>query len=130
MMVKIPNITPKNKQCDGIVNLIDMYPTLLDLCGLPQNLDNDGKSFAELIYNPDMEWSTPTLTDYNYGGHRIYDGRYSYIVFIEQGIEELYDHQADPMEWRNLAQDQAYSNIKDRLKVLVPTQREPVALRD
>ena len=73
---------------------------------------------------------TDSLTDYNYGGHRIYDGRYSYIVFIEQGIEELYDHQVDPMEWRNLAQDQAYTNIKDRLKALVPAKREPVALRD
>ena len=127
LMVKVPGVTPKRKRCDGIVNLIDMYPTLLELCGLPKNSENEGRSFAELIHNPDMEWNTPTLTDYNYGGHRVYDGRYSYIVFTEQGTEELYDHQTDPMEWNNLAQEDEYAAVKARLKALVPTQREPIA---
>ena len=127
MMVKVPNVTPKNKKCRGIVNLIDMYPTLVDLCGLPRNPENDGKSFAELIYNPDLEWNKPTLTDYNFGGHRVYDGRFSYIVFIEQGIEELYDHQIDPMEWNNLSENEEYAVVKSRLKALIPSKREPVA---
>ena len=104
-----------------------MYPTLLELCGLPENSENEGRSFAELIHNPDMKWNSPTLTDYNYGGHRIYDGRYSYIVFTEQGTEELYDHQTDPMEWNNLAQEEEYAAVKARLKALIPTEREPVA---
>ena len=127
MMVKVPGVTPKRKRCDGIVNLIDMYPTLLELCGLPENPENEGRSFAELIHNPDMKWNTPTLTDYNYGGHRVYDGRYSYIVFTEQGTEELYDHKTDPMEWNNLVQEDAYAAVKARLKALIPTQREPVS---
>ena len=127
LMVKVPGITPKRKRCVGVVNLIDMYPTLLELCGLPENSENEGRSFAELIHNPDMKWNSPTLTDYNYGGHRIYDGRYSYIVFTEQGTEELYDHQTDPMEWNNLAQEEEYAAVKARLKALIPTEREPVA---
>ena len=127
LMVKVPGVTPKRKKCYGIVNLIDMYPTLLELCGLPENSENEGRSFAQLIHNPDMEWNMPTLTDYNYGGHRIYDGRYSYIVFTEQGTEELYDHQTDPMEWNNLVQEDEYAAVKARLKALIPTQREPVA---
>ena len=127
LMVKVPGVTPKRKKCYGIVNLIDMYPTLLELCGLPENSENEGRSFAQLIHNPDMEWNMPTLTDYNYGGHRIYDGRYSYIVFTEQGTEELYDHQTDPMEWNNLVHEDEYAAVKARLKALIPTQREPVA---
>ena len=127
LMVKVPGVTPKRKKCYGIVNLIDIYPTLLELCGLPENSENEGRSFAQLIHNPDMEWNMPTLTDYNYGGHRIYDGRYSYIVFTEQGTEELYDHQTDPMEWNNLVHEDEYAAVKARLKALIPTQREPVA---
>ena len=125
LMVKVPGVTPNNKKSMGVVNLIDMYPTLLDLCGLPENPENEGRSFADLIRNPDMDWSEPTLTDYGYGGHRIYDGRYSYIVFTSKGTEELYDHQADPMEWHNLVSNPEYAEVKARLKSYVPTEREP-----
>jgi hypothetical protein len=41
------------------------------------------------------------------------------------GTEELYDHQKDPMEWNNLVDNPEYLKIKERLKTLVPTQREP-----
>ena len=70
-MVKVPGVTPENKKCMGVVNLIDMYPTLLELCGLPENTENEGRSFANLIRNPDMEWNEPTLSDYGYGGMEI-----------------------------------------------------------
>ena len=130
LMVKVPGGTPKGRQCTGVVNLIDMYPTLIDLCGLPANPENEGRSFAKLLQNPDMEWNIPTLTDYNYAGHRIYDGRYSYTVFREKGTEELYDHQKDPMEWNNLANNPEYARIKERLKALVPTEIEPESPRN
>jgi arylsulfatase A-like enzyme len=123
MMIKVPGVTPKNKRCDGVVNLIDMYPTLVDLCGLPANPENDGRSFAELIRNPDMKWNYPTLTTYGIGNHRIYDGRYSYITY--KGAEELYDHKNDPMEWKNLARNPEFDAIKERLKEFVPATNEP-----
>ena len=129
-MVKVPGITKENKRCNGLVNLIDMYPTLVELCGLPENSENDGRSFAPLLHNPAMEWNTPLLTDYNYQGHRIYDGRYSYIIFASKGIEELYDHQEDPMEWNNLVHHPEYQQIKERLKKWVPTQCEPESPRN
>ena len=43
------------QECGGVVNLIDMYPTLIELCGLPANPENDGRSFAPLLGNP--TWS-------------------------------------------------------------------------
>ncbi|RMD84812.1 MAG: iduronate sulfatase [Lentisphaerae bacterium] len=130
LMIKVPGLTPKNKKCYGVVNLIDLYPTLVDLCGLPKNPKNDGRSFAELIRNPDMEWRYPTLTTYQRGNHRIYDGRYSYIVYSKKGGEELYDHKTDPMEWRNLANNPEYAAIKERLKKYVPKTNEPEAPRN
>ncbi len=93
MMVKVPGVTPNNKRCYGLVNLIDMYPTLIELCDLPPNPKNDGRSFAELLHNPDMEWNFPTLTTMGFGNHRIFDGRYSYINHKSKGAEQLYDHQ-------------------------------------
>ena len=66
-IVKAPGITPKKGgKTDGVVNLIDMYPTLLELCGLPANKENSGRSFAKLLANPAMKWATPTLTTYQY----------------------------------------------------------------
>ncbi|MBF0198199.1 MAG: sulfatase [Planctomycetes bacterium] len=126
LMVKVPGLTPNNKKCMGVVNLIDLYPTLLDLCGLPKNSNNDGRSLVKLLKSPDMTWNEPTLTDfYHFGAHRIYDGRYSYIVFEGKGTEELYDHKKDPMEWKNLVAHPEYAQIYKRLKALVPTEREP-----
>lgn len=127
LMVKVPGVTPDNTKSKGLVNLIDLYPTLLELCGLPENPENEGRSFAELIHNPRMEWNEPTLSDYNFGGHRIYDGRYSYIVFSQFGTEELYDHHVDPMEWHNLAHAPEYATVKSRLARYLPTAREPMA---
>jgi arylsulfatase A-like enzyme len=127
MMVKVPGVTPDNKTCNGLVNLIDMYPTLVELCDLPANPANDGRSFAKLLYNPDTVWNEPTLTTMGYGNHRIYDGRYSYINHSDRGVEQLYDHQADSMEWNNLISDPAYSEIKDRLKGYLPEINEPLS---
>jgi arylsulfatase A-like enzyme len=128
LMVKVPGVTPKHTQCTGVVNLIDMYPTLIELCGLPENHKNDGRSFATLLRNPDMTWNEPTLTTYNRGNHRIYDGRYSFIHY--RGGEELYDHTRDPMEWTNLARNPEYAHIKARLKSYVPKTNEPESPRN
>jgi arylsulfatase A-like enzyme len=130
LMVKVPGVTPGNKQSQGIVNLIDLYPTLADLCGLPANPENDGRSFAELLRNPDMEWRYPTLTTNSYKDHRIYDGRYSYISHGTRKAEQLYDHQTDPMEWENLAANPAFEEIKVRLRQHLPKHDEPESPRN
>ena len=129
-MVKVPGVTPDNADCKGIVNLIDMFPTLIELC-ISKNPDNDGRSFAQLLHDPTMDWNEPILTDYNYGGHRIYDGRYSYIVFEKcTGTEELYDHKVDPMEWSNLVRMPEYTQTLEQLKKYIPLVRQQEAPRN
>lgn len=128
LMVKVPGVTPKNKRCTGVVSLIDMYPTLVELCGLPANPVLDGRSFAPLLRDPDREWNEPVLTNgCSPGFYRVYDGRHSYISDQRRGAEELYDHGKDPMEWTNLAAKPEYAEIKERLKGLVPKTEEPVS---
>lgn len=124
-MVKVPGVTPDKKTCYGVVNLIDMYPTLIELCNLPENHLNDGRSFAELLHHPDMDWGEPTLTTNKYKEHRIYDGRYSLIIDQKRGIEQLYDHAVDSMEWTNLVENAQYNDIKAYLKTYLPLTNEP-----
>lgn len=123
LMIKVPGVTPNKKRCDGVVNLIDLYPTLSELCNIPVNPTNDGRSFAKLVNKPDMKWNQPTLTTWLEGNHRIYDGRYSYINW--RGGDELYDHKNDPMEHNNLANNPEYAKIMAKLKAHIPTHNEP-----
>jgi arylsulfatase A-like enzyme len=81
--------------------LIDLYPTLIDLCGLPEKV-LDGKSIKPLLQNPMLEW-TPTLTTYGEGNHSVMSEKWHYIT-RRNGVEELYDLENDPLEWTNLMQ--------------------------
>jgi arylsulfatase A-like enzyme len=126
-IVRVPGVTPPNFKCEGVVNLIDMYPTLLELCGLPPNKENDGRSFVPLLKNPSMDWNYPTLTTYQRMNHSITDGRYRYTWYggKADGAEELYDHSVDPLEHTNLASNPEYKAIIARLKKYLPTHHEP-----
>ena len=126
-IVSAPGVAPSGVKCDGVVNLLDMYPTLIDLCGLPPNPENEGVSFAKLLAKPDMEWKTPTLTTYQYMNHSVSDGRWRYTWYggKADGAEELYDHDADPMEYKNLASNPEYAPVIARLKKALPKHNEP-----
>jgi arylsulfatase A-like enzyme len=125
-IVKVPGVT-KGGKTDGVVNLIDMYPTLIDLCGLPANKENDGRSFAKLLAKPNMKWNTPTLSTYQYMNHSLTDGRYRYTWYggKANGAEELYDHSVDPLEHTNLASNPKYKKVIERMKKYLPTHHEP-----
>jgi arylsulfatase A-like enzyme len=126
-MDSVPGITPPGVKCDGVVNLIDMYPMLVELCGLPANRENDGRSFAPLLANPFMKWNEPTLTTYQYKNHSLTDGRYRYTWYGGRagGAEELYDHASDPMEYYNLAANPEYEKVIKRFHAYLPTHHEP-----
>ena len=131
-IVNVPSVTPPNTNCDGVVNLIDMYPTLLELCRLPPNPENDGRSFARLLANPAMKWNHPTLTTYQFKNHSITDGRYRYTWYggRADGAEELYDHKTDPLEHTNLASNPEHKEVITRLHKHVPTHHEPDSPRN
>lgn len=84
------------------VGLIDLYPTVLDLCGLSPRSANAGNSLVPLIKNPNTPWRRSILTTYARGNHTLRSEQYRYIRY-DDGSEELYDHNSDPNEWKNLA---------------------------
>ncbi|MGK7952037.1 MAG: sulfatase-like hydrolase/transferase [Xenococcaceae cyanobacterium] len=120
--------------CDRTVNLIDIYPTLMDLCGLnrPSKMISKiiGKSLVPLLKNPSASWNRPAIT--TWGGfandwidenhsvhHSVRSERFRYIRYAD-GSEELYDHQFDPMEWTNVAAKPKYADQKDSLARWLP----------
>ena len=117
MMVRMPGMTGRN-DCERPVNLIDFYPTLLELCGLPEKPELDGRSFAPLLEDPDQEWH-PTVTVAGKGNASIHDERWNFIKRVD-GSEELYDLENDPLEWSNLASNPEFFDVKKRLSAYFP----------
>ena len=62
LTLSVPGVTKGGTYTKGLVSLLDLYPTLADLCGLPKNSTNEGKSFKSLIYNPQMQWIDPVVS--------------------------------------------------------------------
>ncbi len=111
-------------KCDQPVDLVHLYPTLTDLCGLPRNNTLDGVSLVPLLKDPDQKWERPAISTYQRGNHAIRTKRWRLITYID-GSVELYDHENDPHEWYNLADDPQYANVIARLKRWVPLQDAP-----
>lgn len=111
-----------NNASGASVGLIDLYPTLIDLAGLPANEKNQGLSLTPLMDpESDVGWDRPILTTYSYGNHALRGARYRYIRY-EDGSEELYDHSKDPNEWTNLAGEPAQEATLKRFRELLPTE--------
>ena len=103
------------------VSLLDLYPTLVRMCGLPENPSNEGNDLSPLLDDPDAAWQHAAVTTYGPNNHAVKTERYRYIRY-EDGSEELYDHEQDGNEWTNLADDAAYREIKARLAGYLPNE--------
>ncbi len=106
------------------VELIDIYPTLLDLCGLPAYPLADGKSLVPLFANPNDRVKPVALSTYGIGNIAIRDERYRLIRY-DDGSLELYDMEKDPNEWQNLASNPEYTQLISKLLEHVPQEWAP-----
>ncbi|MDB4770823.1 sulfatase-like hydrolase/transferase, partial [bacterium] len=111
----------KDQVCERPVSLIDIYPTLIDLCGLPQRDGLNGRSLQSLLKNPEQQWDHPVVITFGLNNHAIQTQRWRYIRYADGG-EELYDHDNDPNEWMNLASSSNYKMIILNLKTHLPVR--------
>jgi arylsulfatase A-like enzyme len=125
----LPEGTPAGVRSGRTVSLLDLYPTLVELGGLPEKEGLDGRSLAPLLRDPDAAWDRPVITTYQFGEYAIRDERFHYIRYID-GSEELYDLEADPDEWNNLAGDPRYRDETTRLGALLPAEPAPFVETD
>ena len=109
-------------KCDQPVELLSLYPTLVDLCGLPANTKLEGVGLRALLENPGAAWEHVALSTLGQNNHAVRDRRWRYIRYAD-GSEELYDHKDDPNEWRNLAAKDPlpeHATVIKRLKAHLP----------
>jgi len=119
LMIAAPGITTPGQVCDRTVDFIHVYPTLADLCGLPIPDHVEGRSLLPLLQDPQSEWTLPALTTHGRNNHAVRSEQFRYIRYAN-GDEELYDHDADPMEWHNLAARAGYETAKQELADWLP----------
>ena len=125
LIFSAPRGVAKDKLCHPPVSLIDIYPTLIDLCGLPKRRGLDGQSLKSLLENPERKWDRPVVITYGLNNHAVQTERWRYIRYRDGG-QELYDHERDPNEWTNLASIPKYSPQKTKLAKWLPsTNGEP-----
>ena len=106
LIMKVPGMRTAGKRTSALVEAVDMYPTLVELCGLPappQHLD--GVSFVPLFSEPQRPWKTAAFNiSAPYGGvSAMKTQRYDFILHGEFGATEVYDLTRDPLETHNLA---------------------------
>lgn len=111
------------------VSLLDIYPTLVDLCGLPARSGLSGQSLVPLLADPDAEWERPAITTHGRLNHAVRSERWRYIRYAD-GSEELYDHQSDPMEYTNLAGRAELAEVQKQLAAWLPKENAPNAPMD
>lgn len=128
LIIAAPGLTSPGRRSGRTVTLLDLYPTLVELCDLPDLDGLEGNSLVPLLRDPNAAWDHPALTTHGRGNHAVRDERWRYIRYAD-GSEELYDHEADPMEWTNLAGDPSRRSVKAELARHLPDTNAPDAPR-
>ncbi len=131
--VRVPLIIvpPRGKQPSGFkpgsrsearVSLLDLYPTLTDISGLPARKELEGRSLLPLIAKPNAEWPEAVVSTIGRGTHSVATDRWRYIRYFD-GSEELYDLHKDTEEWTNIASRPEHKDIKRRLATHIPQDK-------
>ncbi len=118
-----PGIKP-GKPCLEPASLLDLYPTLVELCKLPKNPHLEGLSLVPQLKDPSRARDRPAITSAYFGNHsgRSRDGR---LISYEDGAKELYDQRTDSDEFHNLAKDPAHQAVIKELSRWLPQKAIP-----
>ena len=117
LVIRAPGRSAAGGATDALVELLDVYPTLVDLCGLPQPAGLEGRSLVPLLEEPDADWphvarsiitrKVPELGAGTITGRAVRTDRYRWVEWtggpLAEPVHELYDHETDPLETVNLA---------------------------
>lgn len=122
-VVSAPGVTRAGDRTGQPASTVDIFPTLLELCGLPEVKGLDGISLVPQLKQEQVR-KRPALTTHKLGNHAIRSEHWRFIRYADGG-EELYDHRSDPHEWTNLADVSEFQSIKEELAKWLPTYDAP-----
>lgn len=127
LVIALPGSKNGGQACGRTVELVDLHKTLTDLCGITAGEKTEGDSLKPLILNPTAPWSHAAYSQVHRGGKNAAKGgaigrsvrteKWRYTEWNDgQAGAELYDHDTDPEEMKNLAADPAHAEIVATLK--------------
>jgi uncharacterized sulfatase len=128
LIVVPPGSPAPGAVCRRPVELLSLYPTLAELCGLAAPRGLEGQSIVPLLRNPDTEWTRPAYTVVSRPrgllGRSIHTERYAYTEWDDgRAGSELYDHWLDPHEYLNLTRESDYAGVQQDLKRMLAAAR-------
>ena len=127
LIIAAPGMRAKGRASPRTVELVDLYPTLAELCGFPAPEKAEGRSLRPLLEDPKRGWDKPAFTqvarregERQYLGRSVRTERWRYSEWDGGKIgSELYDHNSDPREYRNLAADPKHAKTVEKMKQLL-----------
>jgi len=119
MIVVAPGVTKPGTHYDRPVSLLDIYPTVAELAGLPEQAAVEGESLVPCLKDPQHARARPAVCTFGRNNHAVIADTQHYIRYTD-GSEELYDRRQDPHQWTNLAQRPENKPIIASLKKWLP----------
>jgi iduronate 2-sulfatase len=125
MMMWVPGIGKMGQETDSVVEYVDLYPTLVDLCGLKPPHKLSGKSLRPVLSEPAKTWNEAAYTQVvrsNIGmGYSVRTDRWRFIQWGRdgEGGYELYDQSKDPLDYYNLADRPEYKKVRKEMAALL-----------
>ena len=125
MIMAVPGAKGNGQSCLRIVESLDIYPTLVELCGLPLPSGVEGKSLVALLHNPQAKWDRPAYSVWSEDGSSLHGvavrtEKWRYAEFGPEGKNGamLFDPKTDPLEMKNLADDPQHAKVCAELSSL------------
>lgn len=127
LIVRVPGMTRPGAVTQALVEHVDFYPTLLELCGLKPDGPLQGRSFVPVLKNPESKGKKVVYTVVTRGkelGRSIRSQRWRFAQWGSPDQVELYDLEQDRYEYTNLAQDPEFSSQSRKMKALLRKARQ------
>ena len=128
LMISAPGIKPATHATDALVELVDIYPTLCELAGLPLPDHGEGRSMVPLLQNPQQPWKPFALSQFPRGGvmgRSLRSDRWRFTQWANKNKAvawELYDHENDPAENHNLAGKPEHRELVEQFKQRIDSE--------
>lgn len=123
LIAVVPN-QPRQRRVHQPVGLVDLFPTILELCDLPPEDEIDGRSLTPLLREEREHGRSPAVMTWERGNHSVRSTRWRFTRYRDGG-KELYDHQVDSYEWTNLASLPEFADVCRRMARWLPGEGHP-----